>query len=116
VLVFDEVDANIGGETGHAVGDKMAQIAKQRQVLCITHLPQVAAHASQHYLVDKRVEGGRTISTIMRLNDEQRVTEVARMLGGQSDAARKHAEELLCCNGAAQVRQNSKAPEDRRTP
>jgi DNA repair protein RecN (Recombination protein N) len=95
VLVFDEVDANIGGETGNAVGEKMAQIAKQRQVLCITHLPQVAAYASQHYVVDKRVESGRTVSTITRLNDEQRVTELARMLGGQSEAARKHAEELL---------------------
>jgi DNA repair protein RecN (Recombination protein N) len=95
VLVFDEVDANIGGETGNAVGEKMAQIAKQRQVLCITHLPQVAAHASQHYVVDKRVESGRTVSTITVLNDQQRVTELARMLGGQSDAARKHAEALL---------------------
>jgi DNA repair protein RecN (Recombination protein N) len=95
VLVFDEVDANIGGETGKAVGEKMAQIAKQRQVLCITHLPQVAAHASQHYVVDKRVENGRTVSTITRLKEQQRVTELARMLGGQSEAARKHAEELL---------------------
>jgi DNA repair protein RecN (Recombination protein N) len=95
VLVFDEVDANIGGETANAVGEKMAQIAKKRQVLCITHLPQVAAHASLHYLVDKRVENGRTISTITHLNDKERVTELARMLGGQSDAARKHAEALL---------------------
>jgi DNA repair protein RecN (Recombination protein N) len=95
VLVFDEVDANIGGETANAVGEKMAQIAKKRQVLCITHLPQVAAHASLHYLVDKRVENGRTISTITHLSDKQRVTELARMLGGQSDAARKHAEALL---------------------
>lgn len=95
VLVFDEVDANVGGETANAVGEKMAQIARQRQVLCITHLPQVAAHAAQHYLVDKRIENGRTLSTITRLNDKQRVTELARMLGGQSDAARKHAEALL---------------------
>jgi DNA repair protein RecN (Recombination protein N) len=95
VLVFDEVDANIGGEVAHAVGEKMAQIAKQRQVLCITHLAQVAAHASQHYVVEKEVDAGRTISTITRLNEKQRVTELARMLGGQSDAARKHAQELL---------------------
>ncbi|HMJ65635.1 MAG TPA: DNA repair protein RecN [Candidatus Binatia bacterium] len=95
VLVFDEVDANIGGEVAHAVGEKMAQIAKQRQVLCITHLAQVAAHASHHYLVEKQVEAGRTISTIGRLAEKQRVTELARMLGGQSDAARKHAQELL---------------------
>jgi DNA repair protein RecN (Recombination protein N) len=95
VLVFDEVDANVGGETANVVGEKMAEIGRQRQVLCITHLPQVAAHATQHYLVEKRVDAGRTISTINRLNDKQRVTELARMLGGQSDAARKHAEALL---------------------
>jgi DNA repair protein RecN (Recombination protein N) len=95
VLVFDEVDANIGGEIAHAVGEKMAQIAKQRQVLCVTHLPQVAAHASHHYLVQKHVESGRTVSAIARLNERERVPELARMLGGQSSAARKHAEELL---------------------
>jgi DNA repair protein RecN (Recombination protein N) len=114
VLVFDEVDANIGGETANAVGEKMAQIAKQRQVLCITHLAQVAAHATQHYVVDKRVEEGRTISTIARLNDKQRVTELARMLGGQSDAARKHAEELL--RDKRLLHEDSIAPEHRRTP
>jgi len=95
VLVFDEVDANVGGETANVVGEKMAEIAKQRQVLCITHLPQVAAHAAQHYLVEKHVDGGRTISTITQLNPKQRVTELTRMLGGQSEAARKHAEALL---------------------
>jgi DNA repair protein RecN (Recombination protein N) len=95
VLVFDEVDANIGGEIAHAVGEKMAQIARQRQVLCVTHLPQVAAHASQHYLVQKHLEAGRTVSTISRLDERERVPELARMLGGQSSAARKHAEELL---------------------
>ena len=95
VLVFDEVDANVGGETANVVGQKMAEIARQRQVLCITHLPQVAAHATQHYVVEKHVEAGRTISTITQLNSKERVTELARMLGGQSDAARKHAEALL---------------------
>ena len=70
VLVFDEVDANVGGETANVVGEKMAEIAKQRQVLCITHLPQVAAHATQHYLVEKHVEGGRTVSTITELTGE----------------------------------------------
>jgi DNA repair protein RecN (Recombination protein N) len=95
VLVFDEVDANVGGETAHAVGEKMAQIAKQRQVLCITHLAQVAAHGSVHYVVEKHITSGRTTSTITRLAPKERVTELARMLGGQSEAARKHAEELL---------------------
>ena len=95
VLVFDEVDANVGGETANAVGEKMRQIARQRQVLCITHLPQVAAHASAHYLVTKQLKAGRTISEIALLDKKERVTEVARMLGGQSDAARKHAQVLL---------------------
>lgn len=95
VLVFDEVDANVGGETAHAVGEKMQQIADKRQVLCITHLPQVAAPASAHYVVAKQVKGGRTISEITLLDKKDRVTELARMLGGQTDAARKHAEALL---------------------
>jgi len=95
LLVFDEIDANVGGETALAVGEKMAQIASQRQVICITHLAPVAASASAHYVVSKRLEGGRTISEITHLAPKERVTEVARMLGGQSDAARRHAEELL---------------------
>jgi DNA repair protein RecN (Recombination protein N) len=95
VLVFDEVDANVGGETAHTVGVKMKQIAARRQVLCITHLPQVAAPADAHYVVTKQVKNGRTISAIELLDKKSRVTELARMLGGQSDAARKHAEALL---------------------
>jgi DNA repair protein RecN (Recombination protein N) len=95
VLVFDEVDANVGGETANAVGEKMKQIAARRQVLCITHLPQVAAPASAHYVVTKQVKNGRTISEIELLGKKERVTELARMLGGQSDAARRHAEALL---------------------
>ena len=95
VLVFDEVDANVGGETANAVGEKMKQIAAKRQVLCITHLPQVAAPADAHYVVTKLVKNGRTISEISLLDKKSRVTELARMLGGQSDAARKHAEALL---------------------
>jgi DNA repair protein RecN (Recombination protein N) len=95
VLVFDEVDANVGGETANAVGEKMQQIAKQRQVLCITHLAPVAAHADSHYVVTKKVKAGRTLSEIDRLDQPDRVTELARMLGGQTDAARKHAESLL---------------------
>ena len=95
VLVFDEVDANVGGETAHAVGAKMKQIAANRQVLCITHLPQVAAAADAHYVVTKAVIDGRTLSGMQLLDGKSRVTEVARMLGGQSDAARKHAEALL---------------------
>jgi len=95
VLIFDEVDANVGGETANAVGEKMKQIAAKRQVLCITHLAQVAAPADAHYVVTKQVRNGRTISEIELLGKKERVTELARMLGGQSEAARKHAEALL---------------------
>jgi DNA repair protein RecN (Recombination protein N) len=95
VLVFDEVDANVGGETANAVGEKMKQIATKRQVLCITHLPQVAALADAHYVVTKQLKNGRTISEITLLDKKSRVAELTRMLGGQGDAARKHAEALL---------------------
>ena len=95
ILIFDEVDANVGGETANAVGEKMKQIAAKRQVFCITHLPQVASAADAHYVVTKSVKNGRTISEITLLDKKSRITELARMLGGQSDAARKHAEALL---------------------
>jgi DNA repair protein RecN (Recombination protein N) len=95
VLVFDEVDANVGGETANVVGEKMVQIARNRQVLCITHLPQVAALAAAHFVVTKQLHAGRTISEITRLESKERVAELARMLGGQSEAARRHAEALL---------------------
>jgi len=95
LLIFDEVDANVGGETARVVGEKMQQIGKQRQVLCITHLPPVAAVAAQHFVVEKEISDGRTISKITRLDHEQRITELARMLGGQTSAARQHAEEML---------------------
>src|SRR5688572_32284224 len=93
LLVFDEVDANVGGETAVAVGEKMRQIGEQRQVLCITHLAQVAAAASTHFVVTKEVKNGRTISDIVRVEGKERIDELARMLGGGS-AARKHAEAL----------------------
>jgi DNA repair protein RecN (Recombination protein N) len=95
VLVFDEVDANVGGETAVAVGQKMQQIAAKRQVLCITHLPQVAASADAHFVVSKEVRDGRTLSELHLLDRKSRVAELARMLGGQGDAARKHAEAML---------------------
>lgn len=95
VLVFDEVDANVGGETAQAVGEKMRQIAQARQVLCITHLAPVAAQADVHFVVAKQVKAGRTTSEIRLLEPEERVEELARMLGGAGAAARKHAEALL---------------------
>ena len=95
LLVFDEIDTNVGGEIAHAVGAKMQTLGRDHQVICITHLPQVAAAADAHYVVSKQVKNGRTISEITLLDKKSRVTEMARMLGGQSDAARKHAEALL---------------------
>ncbi len=95
VLVFDEVDANVGGETAKTVGDKMRQIARRRQVLCITHLAPVAAAGSTHFLVSKDTRDGRTSSEMRLLVAKERVTELARMLGGQSEVARQHAAALL---------------------
>ncbi len=95
LLVFDEVDANVGGETARVVGEKMLQIAQQHQVICITHLPPVAANATAHFVVTKRTQEGRTVSEITLLEKAERVKEIARMLGGQTQASLKHAEELL---------------------
>jgi len=95
VLVFDEVDANVGGETAFAVGEKLRQIARQRQVFCITHLAPVAAVTPAHFLVTKETIAGRTVSSVRLLEHKERVTELARMLGGQTEAARRHAATLL---------------------
>jgi DNA repair protein RecN (Recombination protein N) len=96
-LVFDEVDAGIGGEAGAAVGRSLAQLGVRHQVLCVTHLPQVAAFATTHWSVAKRVARGRTVADVSLLLDDARVNEISRMLAGveQSDHARRHARELL---------------------
>ena len=95
VLVFDEVDSNIGGETAGVVGEKMKRIGTRRQVLCITHLAPVAAAGHRHYLVSKEIVEGRTLTRVVQLDDTSRVEELTRMLGGGGAAARQHAEELL---------------------
>lgn len=97
VLVFDEVDANVGGEMGVAIGEKLAGVAKHRQVLCITHLPQVAVYGATHWVVEKQVEDGRTHSRIRAVSGRAREEEVARMLGGRSttDVTFRHAREML---------------------
>ena len=95
ILVFDEVDSNLGGETAGVVGKKMKQIGANRQVLCITHLAPVAAAGHRHYLVSKEVVEGRTLTRVTQLDGESRVEELTRMLGGGGAAARQHAEELL---------------------
>src|SRR5438874_364905 len=95
LLVFDEIDANVGGEIANAVGEKMRKLAADHQVLCITHLPQVAAAAGTHFVVTKEVTGGRTFSRLEEVKGKARQEEIARMLGGKSDSALKHAASLL---------------------
>ncbi len=96
-LVFDEVDAGIGGRVAEVVGRKLKAVAARRQVLCVTHLPQIAALADQHLAVRKQVAKGRTVTLVDRLSDEARVEEVARMLGGETitSTGREHAREML---------------------
>lgn len=96
-LVFDEVDAGIGGEAALALGRALAALAEEHQVLVVTHLPQVAALATRQYVVTKREEAGRTVAEVVRVEGEARVAELSRMLGGRrdSEAARRHAAELL---------------------
>ena len=95
LLVFDEIDANVGGEIANAVGAKMRALAADHQVLCITHLPQVAAAATTHFVVTKEVTGGRTYSRLNLVAGKARQEEIARMLGGKSESALKHAKSLL---------------------
>jgi DNA repair protein RecN (Recombination protein N) len=97
VLVFDEVDAGIGGRVADRVGRVLAELAGEHQVLCITHLPQIAARGSVHLRVDKRVEGERTLAAVTRLEGRARVDEIARMAGGETvgKATLRHAQDLL---------------------
>lgn len=97
VYLFDEIDAGIGGQTATVVGKKLQSVAKYNQIICITHLPQVAAFSSSHYSVAKKVSSGRTTSQITLLKGGQRVDELARMLGGLNitEKSRAHAKDLL---------------------
>jgi DNA repair protein RecN (Recombination protein N) len=95
LLVFDEIDANIGGEIAHAVGAKMRELGRKHQVLCITHLAQVAARADAQFVVAKASERQRTISTLTPVNDDARLAEIARMLGGGGPSALAHAKTLV---------------------
>jgi DNA repair protein RecN (Recombination protein N) len=94
ILVFDEIDANIGGETACRVGEELAQLGRHKQIISISHLAQVAVCADTHFRVAKHVADGRTLSGIRRLDDAARVKEIARMLGG-GEPASAHAEEML---------------------
>jgi DNA repair protein RecN (Recombination protein N) len=95
LLVFDEIDTNVGGEIAHAVGAKMQTLGRDHQVICITHLPQVAATASSHFVVTKDVTRGRTFSNLREVTGKGRQGEIARMLGGKSESALKLAANLL---------------------
>jgi len=101
LLVFDEIDANVGGEIAHSIGAKMRSLGTNRQVLAITHMPQVAAAATNHFFVSKEVTGGRTRTALAEVVGDQRIEEVARMLGGKSKSAVEHAKDLL--QGRGQV-------------
>ena len=96
-LVFDEIDVGIGGSLAKKVGEKMKEIGKKRQVLCVTHLPSIAAEADSHLTVEKKEKDGRTITEVREITGEERVEEIARMISGESsiETARKHAAELL---------------------
>jgi DNA repair protein RecN (Recombination protein N) len=95
LLVFDEIDTNVGGEIAHAVGAKMQTLGRDHQVICITHLPQVAATASSHFVVTKDVTHGRTFSNLREVTGKGRQEEIARMLGSKSASALKLAANLL---------------------
>ena len=95
LLVFDEIDTNVGGEIAHAVGAKMRTLGRDHQMICITHLPQVAAGASSHFVVTKDVTRGRTFSNLREVTGKARQEEIARMLGGKSESALKLAASLL---------------------
>ena len=95
-LIFDEVDTGISGSAAQKVGRKLKQVSGGRQIICVTHLAQVAAYADNHLLISKSTENGKTFTSVESLDKEGRVNELARIMGGtMTDALRKSAEELL---------------------
>ena len=89
-MVFDEIDVGIGGRVAEAVGRRLKALAATRQVLCVTHQPQIARFADHHYTVEKNVEGGRTVTTIRELNRDERISELARMIEGANQSTKTH--------------------------
>jgi DNA repair protein RecN (Recombination protein N) len=100
-LVFDEIDTGIGGRAAEAVGKKLKSLSRSNQVLCVTHLPQIASFADHHYLIEKKAVAGRTRTSVHLITGEERTEEVARMLSGAklTETSRKHAEQMLKSNG-----------------
>ena len=99
-MVFDEIDTGIGGRAAEAVGKKLKSLARTSQVLCVTHLPQIATFADQHYVIEKKNAGGKTKTTVRQVSGDERTEEVARMLSGAklTETSRKHAEQLIRAN------------------
>jgi len=99
-LVFDEIDTGIGGRAAEAVGKKLKELAQTSQVLCVTHLPQIATFADHHYLIEKKTTGGRTYTNVRHITGDDRKEEVARMLSGSkvTESSLKHAEQMLKSN------------------
>ena len=99
-LVFDEIDTGIGGRAAEAVGKKLKALARSNQVLCVTHLPQIATFGDHHYVIEKKESGGRTCTAIRPVTGEERTEEVARMLSGAklTETSRKHAEQMIKAN------------------
>jgi len=104
-LIFDEIDTGIGGRTANVIGEKLARVALTRQVMCVTHLPQIASRATSHFSVDKQVVGERTVVRVIPLGAEERVQELVRMLGFAEDAetALAHAKELLASGASSTI-------------
>jgi DNA repair protein RecN (Recombination protein N) len=102
ILVFDEIDSGIGGEIAEAVGRKLKTLAKSHQILCITHLQQIASFAETHYKVEKKSEKGRTLTTIKPLNYKERVEEIARLISGQKITSVAHRQASLMIEQAGQ--------------
>jgi len=100
MLVFDEIDIGIGGRAAEAVGRKLKALSKRQQVVCITHLPQIAAFADQHFVIEKAEKNGRTRTSIRRMEDAEREREVARMLSGEklTETSLEHARSLLAAS------------------
>ncbi len=96
-MIFDEIDVGVGGRTAQTIGDKLEALAKDAQILCITHLPQIASRAATHFFIEKQVQDGRTTVSVAPLDSEGRIDEIARMLGGsrRSEAVVQHAREML---------------------
>ena len=99
-MVFDEIDTGISGRAAQVTAEKMAMIARTHQVLCVTHLQQIAAMADRQFLVEKSFDGERTQSSVRLLTEEERVAEISRMLGGDAASAAAHAAEMLKSSAA----------------